>query len=74
MGQLGQELTDPTELDPERNPQLPTVRGDDLGPVALCGHRGWPRREIGPQLNGDKQSNRPALPFGWGRNGLDWWL
>jgi transposase len=18
--------------------------------------------------------NRPALPFGWGRNGLDWWL
>jgi len=21
-----------------------------------------------------KDRNRPALPFGWGRNGLDWWL
>ena len=20
------------------------------------------------------ERNRPALPFGWGRNGLDWWL
>jgi hypothetical protein len=20
------------------------------------------------------EGNRPALPFGWGRNGLDWWL
>ena len=30
----------------------------------------------GSHFGGDAKHhrNRPALPFGWGRNGLDWWL
>jgi hypothetical protein len=31
-------------------------------------------RESGLSPEARKDRNRPALPFGWGRNGLDWWL
>jgi hypothetical protein len=29
---------------------------------------------VDADIKGYFDSNRPALPFGWGRNGLDWWL
>ncbi len=36
-GQLGEKLTDATELSLEWNPQIPADRGHDLGPVARLG-------------------------------------
>jgi hypothetical protein len=37
-------------------------------------HPPHPRAALAEDLASPLRCNRPALPFGWGRNGLDWWL
>jgi hypothetical protein len=60
-GQLGQKLTDPTELSPEGNPQLPSVRGNDLGPVARRGRCGRSSRQILSDFDRDELGWRRGI-------------
>ena len=60
-GQLGQKLTDPTELSPEWNPQLPSVRGHNLGPVARRGRCGRSSRQILSDFDRDKSRWRRGI-------------